>query len=57
MKIFLQTDVGFTPTAVGLELIETAVGMEDQLINLERRVTNNEVQLRGSLSVSTVDFV
>jgi len=57
VKLFLQTDVGFTPTTAGLELIETAVGMEDQLINLERRVTNNEVQLRGSLSVSTVDFV
>jgi DNA-binding transcriptional LysR family regulator len=57
VKLFLQTDVGFTPTTVGLELIETALGMEDQLINLERRITNNEVQLRGSLSVSTVDFV
>lgn len=57
LKLFLLTNVGFVPTAAGLELLETAKKMEDQLQNLERRITGNEMQLRGNLSISTVDFV
>jgi DNA-binding transcriptional LysR family regulator len=57
VRLFDRSDEGFTATAAGEELAETAARLETEIQLTEGRLLGRDAELRGSLRVSTVDFV
>lgn len=56
-RLFDRTPDGLVATPVGEELAETAARVEDDILSTEGRVRGRDAELRGTLRVSTVDFV
>jgi DNA-binding transcriptional LysR family regulator len=52
-RLFDRTPEGFTLTATGTRLIETAEAVEQATIDLERRATGADARLEGSVRVAT----
>ncbi len=57
VRLFDRADDGFTPTAAGEELAETALKLEAELHMTEGRILGRDAELRGRLRVATVDFI
>ncbi|MCB9794597.1 MAG: LysR family transcriptional regulator [Alphaproteobacteria bacterium] len=57
VRLFDRTPEGLAATAAGEELVALAERMEEELLATEARVRGRDVALRGSLRVSTLDFV
>jgi DNA-binding transcriptional LysR family regulator len=57
VRLFDRSDDGFTATAAGEELADTATQLEEQIHVAEGRLRGRDAELRGRLRVSTVDFV
>jgi len=56
-KLFLRHPRGFTPTALGLDLLRVADATEDQFGQLQRRATQQSGELTGELVVTCVDML
>jgi DNA-binding transcriptional LysR family regulator len=57
VRLFARTGEGFVATTAGEELVETATRLEAELHVSEGRLLGRDAELRGSLRVSTVDFI
>ena len=57
VRLFDRSDEGFSATAAGDELAETAVRLETEIHVTEGRILGRDAELRGRLRVSTVDFL
>ncbi len=57
VRLFDRSDEGFSPTAAGDDLAETAARLEAEIHVAEGRLLGRDAELRGRLRVSTVDFV
>lgn len=57
VRLFDRTPEGFAPTVAGQDISAVAERMELDVLALEGRVLGRDVQLRGTLRVSTLDFL
>ena len=57
VRLFDETPEGLVPTPAGLELAESAERVEDEVLAAESKLAGQDLALRGSLRVSTLDFV
>jgi molybdate transport repressor ModE-like protein len=48
---------GYVPTAAGEELERVATGIDEQVVELDRRLTGHDLRLEGTLRVTTVETV
>ncbi|MCZ6652335.1 MAG: LysR family transcriptional regulator [Planctomycetota bacterium] len=53
--LFDRTPDGWLPTAAGEDLVDTAAGMEVDVLSLEGRVLGRDRRLTGALEVTTID--
>ena len=54
-RLFERLRTGYTPTAAGEELRETAQRVEQALLNVEHRLAGKDMQLSGIVRVTTTD--
>ena len=57
VRLFDRNDQGLSATASGEDLAEVAARLEPEIHLAEGRLVGRDAELRGSLRVSTVDFV
>lgn len=57
VRLFDETPDGLIATPAGEELVDAAAQIEAQVLTLESKLAGRDAQLRGSLRVSTVDFL
>lgn len=57
VRLFDRSPLGLEPTPAGQELIELAERVEGEVQAAQVRVMGRDAELRGSLRVSTVDFL
>ena len=57
VRLFDETPEGLVPTAAGEELAASAEKVEQEVLVVESRLAGQDAALRGSLRVSTIDFV
>lgn len=57
VRLFDETPEGMVPTAAGQELAESAETVESEVMAVESRLAGQDAQLRGTLRVSTIDFI
>ena len=57
VRLFDETPEGLVPTAAGEELAASAEKVEQEVLVGESRLAGQDATLRGSLRVSTIDFV
>ena len=55
VRLFERSPDGWTPTAAGLEMQESALRVESEIQAIERQVTGRDEQLVGPLRVATSD--
>ncbi len=57
VRLFDRHKGGYVPTAAGEELERVAAGIDEQVADLDRRLTGRDLRLEGSLRVTTVDSI
>lgn len=57
VRLFDRTPEGFTATAAGEELAETAARIEGEVLSTEGRILGRDAELRGRLRVSALEYV
>jgi DNA-binding transcriptional LysR family regulator len=57
VRLFNETPEGLTPTAAGDELAQSAEAVENEVLAVESRLAGQDAELRGTLRVSTIDFI
>ena len=55
VRLFDRLPAGYVRTAAGDEMMSAAAAIEEQVTALQRRVTGRDLELRGSLRVTTTD--
>jgi DNA-binding transcriptional LysR family regulator len=55
--LFTETPSGLVPTAAGEELARSAETLEAEVLGVTARLAGRDAELRGTLRVSTTDFV
>lgn len=57
VRLFDDTPDGLVPTAAGEELARAAEAVEGEVLGVRSRLVGRDAELKGSLRVSTVDFI
>ena len=57
VRLFDRHKGGYVPTAAGEELERVAAGIDEQVADLDRRLTGRDLRLEGTLRVTTVDTI
>ena len=57
VRLFDRLPTGYIRTLAGEEMMEAAEAIEEQVAALERRVTGRDLELRGTLRVTTTDTI
>ena len=57
VRLFDDTPDGLVPTAAGQEIANSAETIETEVLGVSARLAGRDAELRGTLRVSTVDFV
>ena len=57
VRLFDRHKGGYVPTAAGEELERVASTIDEQVADLDRRLTGRDLRLEGSLRVTTVDTI
>jgi DNA-binding transcriptional LysR family regulator len=57
VKLFERTRTGYVLTPEGEEMMATALGVEDAIATLDRRLTGKDYRLSGSVRVTTPDTI
>lgn len=57
LRLFERTRTGYVPTAEGEEAMATAIGVEDAITALDRRLSGKDYRLSGSVRVTAPDTV
>jgi DNA-binding transcriptional LysR family regulator len=57
VRLFDRHKGGYVPTAAGEELERVAAGIDEQVAELDRRLTGRDLRLEGTLRVTTVETV
>lgn len=57
VRLFTAGDAGYTPTAAGQAVIESAERTETEMLALEARVLGGDAKLEGKLRVTTMDIL
>lgn len=55
VRLFDRHKGGYVPTAAGEEIVRVATAIDEQVADLDRRVTGRDLRLEGTLRVTTVD--
>lgn len=55
VRLFDRHKGGYVPTAAGEEIVRVASAIDEQVADLDRRVTGRDLRLEGTLRVTTVD--
>lgn len=55
VRLFERHATGYAPTAAGEEMVAVAERVEDEVLELERRLLGRDIELRGTLRVTTTD--
>lgn len=57
LRLFERSRTGYQPTAAGEEMIEIASGIDESILEFERRISGRDVQPSGELRVTSVDSI
>jgi DNA-binding transcriptional LysR family regulator len=57
VRLFDRLPTGYVRTLAGEEMMESAAAIEEQVAALERRVTGRDLELQGTLRVTTTDTI
>jgi DNA-binding transcriptional LysR family regulator len=57
VRLFDRRSQGYVATAVGMEIVEEAEKLEDQINSLERRVWRKDSEVRGIVRLTTTDTI
>ena len=57
VKLFERTRTGYVLTPEGEEMMATALGVEDAIATLDRRLTGKDYRLSGSVRVTAPDTI
>ncbi len=56
-RLFDKTPTGYVPTQAGEEILVVAANVENELLDLDRKVLGRDSSLRGNLRVTTLDVL
>ena len=57
VRIFKRHASGYAPTEAGAELIRVLSSVDDQLVELERKVAGHDLKLEGRVRITTTDSI